>query len=125
MSGANDWEVVEVMPILDVGDLEEGVAYYERLGFEREWDYPSADAPTHVGLSFGSLNLMLARAEAPASKPPRQNLYFILKGIDAYHARLRSVLGDELPEVVEYDYGMRDFSVRDPWGHLLTFGESC
>ncbi len=21
------------------------------------------------------------------------------------------------------DYGMLDFALRDPWGHLLTFGE--
>lgn len=112
------WEVVEVLPTLAVDDLDRAVTYYEALGFERDWSYPSDEDPTHVGLDFGPVHLMLSLCHDPPSEIQRQNLYFVLESLSAYHQRLRSALGDS-------DYGMRDVSLQDPWGHLLTFGESC
>lgn len=120
------WEVVEVLPTLMVDDLDRAVTYYEALGFERDWSYPSDEEdPTHVGLDFGPVHLMLSLCHDPPSEIPRQNLYFVLESLSAYHQRLRSALGDDVPEIVDSDYGMRDVSLQDPWGHLLTFGESC
>lgn len=122
MSDAN-WKVNDVMPTLSVGDLEEAVAYYRAIGFLEEWTHPPGDSPTHVGLSLGSVNLMLAACSDPPETIQRQNLYFFVEGIAAYHQWVQESLGESLPDLVDADYGMRDFSIRDPWGHLLTFGE--
>ena len=32
--------------------------------------------------------------------------------------------GLDVPELADTDYGMRDTSITDPWGHHLTFGEA-
>lgn len=118
-----EWKVTGVMPTLTVGDLGEAVAYYRALGFLEEWAHPSGDSPSHVGLSLGSVDLMLAACADSAKTIERQNLYFLVEGIDSYHALLRHNLGESIPDLVDADYGMRDFTIRDPWGHLLTFGE--
>lgn len=121
MENKEPWTVVEVMPSLGVGDLREAITFYRKLGFVWEWDYPEGAEASHVGISFGDVNLMLARC---ADRPiERQNMYFVMQGIDAYHRELRARLGETVPELVDSDYGMRDFAVRDPWGHLLTFGQ--
>lgn len=123
MNETGDWKVVEVMPTLTVADLDEARAFYRALGCREEWAHPSGDDPTHLGLSFGPVDLMLARCSDPPETIQRQNLYFVVEGVGAYHERLRESLGEGLPDLVEADYGMRDFTIRDPWGHLLTFGE--
>lgn len=111
-----------MMPSLAVDDLDEAVSYYRSLGFVREWTYPEGAEASHVGLSFGPVNLMLVLCGDRSMG--RQNLYFVLRGVASYHRELRARLGDEVPDLVESDYEMRDFAVRDPWGHLLTFGEA-
>ncbi len=117
------WTVVEVMPALAVGDLEEASRYYEALGVSREWAFPSDAEPTHVGLTLGPVSLMMALC---TDRPiHRQNLYFVMIGVGAYREKLREALGEDVPKVVESDYRMRDFALEDPWGHLLTFGEAC
>lgn len=123
-SGNGDWRVVEVMPTLAVADLEEALTFYRALGCREEWAHPSANDPTHLGLSFGPVDLMLAACADPPDAIQPQSLYFVVEGIAAYHEHLRESLGEDLPELVDADYGMRDFSIRDPWGHILTFGEA-
>ncbi|MDX1645198.1 MAG: hypothetical protein R3244_12655 [Thermoanaerobaculia bacterium] len=120
-----EWKVTGVMPTVTVGDLDEAVAYYRALGFLEEWAHPSGDSPSHVGLSLGSVDLMLAVCVDPAETIQRQNLYILVDGIAAYHAFVRQNLGESIPDLVDADYGMRDFTIRDPWGHLLTFGEGA
>ncbi len=122
MRADSSWSVVEVMPSLAVGDLASAVSYYQGLGFVREWTYPEGAEATHVGMSFGPVNVMLVLC--PDEERRRQNLYFVMRGVSAYHGKLRQALGEQVPDLVDSDYEMRDFAVRDPWGHLLTFGEA-
>lgn len=126
------WSGCGVMPTLDVTDLEDGIAYYSRIGFTELWRYPDPSPDhgdtgtggdwTHAGVAFGNVKIMLAlNAEG---RIERQNLYVFVDGVMAYHAFCRTALGDaSVPELEDTGYGMRDFSIRDPWGHGLTFGE--
>lgn len=124
MSNRAEWDAVDLMPTLDVTDLEQGISYYQRLGFQLLWRYPEGQTATHAGMEFGRVRIILARAEEPTSIQ-RQNLYVIMKHVRGYHAELPHRLGDRVADLVQSDYGMLDFSLRDPWGHLLTFGEEC
>ncbi len=119
------WIATALMPTLGVSDLDDAVVYYHRLGFEELWRYPEGSQTTHVGMQFGEVVVMLALSSGEEPRIERQNIYFIMKNIESFHEALRSMFGDELPPIVESDYGMRDFGLRDPWGHLLTFGEEC
>jgi catechol 2,3-dioxygenase-like lactoylglutathione lyase family enzyme len=125
MMAADTWTAAAMMPTLGVSDLDDAVAYYRGLGFEELWRYPEGSQPTHVGMRFGEVAVMLALASDGEPRIDRQNIYFIMKNVAGFHESLRPVFGKDLPSIVESDYGMRDFALSDPWGHLLTFGEEC
>lgn len=117
---SRNWQAISVMPTLGVPDLGAASEYYQRLGFEESWRYPEDEEATNLGMCLGEVSLMFWRC--PQSDN-RQNLYFIVKNVSGFHAQVAEALETVNP-LVESDYGMRDFSITDPWGHLLTFGES-
>lgn len=129
-SGERDpaWSGSSVVPTLDVDDLDAGVEFYAKLGFRESWRYPgpvTGDADeevTHAGLLLGDVELMLAVHEGDAPIQ-RQNVYIVVDGIEACHAAVKEELGDGVGDLVDTGYGMRDFSLGDPWGHCLTIGQ--
>ncbi|MFQ5552077.1 MAG: VOC family protein [Gemmatimonadales bacterium] len=126
----SEWEALSIVPTLGVAKLDRAVEFYESIGFTVKWNYsesdpsatnPSYDESSHVGLMFGRTSIMLT-ACANAESIQKQGVYFVMKGVKAFHAGLATVI--EVPDLVDSDYGMTDFAVRDPWGHILTFGEA-
>ncbi|XOV77596.1 MAG: VOC family protein [Aestuariibacter sp.] len=120
MNDSENWRVRSVMPILGVPDLEAASQYYEKLGFKEQWRYPDAKQATHLGMSFSELSFMFSHCED--SLRDRQNLYITMENLSSYYEHLSTVLPD-IGAIVETDYGMKDISITDPWGHILTFGE--
>ena len=51
----------------------------------------------------------------------RADLYFTVSDIQSYHHKIKST-DLKITELQLTDYGMLDFTITDPWGHLLTFG---
>jgi uncharacterized glyoxalase superfamily protein PhnB len=49
-------------------------------------------------------------------------LFFIVSGVDAFHERVRVQTRIVMPIKTQF-YGMREFAVEDPDGHILTFAE--
>lgn len=121
MSRPSSFGAVSVMPSLAVDDVEKASAFYRRLGFEELWRYPESGETTHIGIGFGEVSLMLVLCHDPQIQ--RQNLYLILREVGPFHEFVAGVLPDVAP-LEDADYGMRDFAITDPWGHLLTFGEA-
>jgi uncharacterized glyoxalase superfamily protein PhnB len=114
-------------PCLMVSDVASAHSYYaDRLGFRspRMW----GDPPTFCIAERDGLELMLAQADPGKGVHPnsdhegRIDVYFWVNDADALHSEFvnsgASVLGD--PE--DQPYGMREFLVRDPDGHVLAFG---
>jgi len=140
MPSPASWTIEKTIPTLAVPDLEMGIEYYERLGFQEDWRFPDGN-PTHVGLVLGPCSIMLSRNE-PAE---RADLYFIVDDVQACYATItegeaweiaeeaalttgragsapkRSLAAPQPPKPT--DYGLIDFSMVDPWGHHLTFGQ--
>ena len=134
------WTIEKAIPTLAVPDLEVGIGFYSRLGFELDWKWPD-EAPTHAGLFLGSCSIMLSLGEPTE----RADVYFIVDDVSACHAAMsasrpwelaaaagaiakhpdcppdRSLQRPEAPD--SQGYGMREFWIVDPWGHLLTFGQ--
>ena len=51
------------------------------------------------------------------------SIYVFAAGVDALHDELRA-LGCAIETApADYDYGMREMSVRDPDGNRITFGQ--
>jgi uncharacterized glyoxalase superfamily protein PhnB len=49
-------------------------------------------------------------------------LYVVVSDADAHHARAKKAGAEILRPPTDEDYGGRDYSCRDPEGHIWTFG---
>lgn len=135
-----NWTIEKTIPTFAVPNLETGIDFYSRLGFEVDWKWPE-NAATHAGLILGACSIMLTQCEPTE----RADVYFIVDDVSACHATIlarkpwelaaeagaqakrddcpsaRSLLPPEAP--ADTAYGLRDFSIVDPWGHHLSFGQ--
>ena len=114
-------------PCLMVADVVRAHEYYaERLGFRspRMW----GDPPTFCITERDGLELMLAQVDEGKSVHPnadnegRIDVYFWVEDADALHGELRDKGADVIGEPETQPYGMREFLIRDPDGHVLAFG---
>jgi len=115
-----DWQAKTVIPTLNVLDIASALDFYTRLGFKEDWKYPNEKSVTEVGLCLGDISVMLSFSES--NNIQKQNVYVIIENVESYHEYLKNSLV-QVSELVSSDYGMKDFSVTDPWGNLFTFGE--
>ncbi|MEA3051252.1 MAG: hypothetical protein QOG72_155 [Sphingomonadales bacterium] len=114
-------------PVLMVGDVLRAHAYYaDKLGFRspRMWGEP----PTFCITCRDGLELMLAQVDPGKAVHPnaehegRIDAYFWVSDADALHSEFAAKGADMVGEPEDRAYGMREFLVRDPDGHMLCFG---
>jgi len=123
------WNAVGVIPTLNVTDVDEAVKFYKMLHFEEEWRFPVSESngdshSTHVGMSQGDISIILALHDGEEDAIQLQEIYIVMENVRAFHESLVENFDDEIEDLDQADYGMLDFSISDPWGHLLTFGEA-
>ena len=108
------------------------------FGFERRLVVPGPDGTVaHAEMSLGPGVVMLASAKAEdepragrAGRAPgpagagsaRVGVYVYVADIDAHFRRARDAGAEIVRELAETDYGSREYSARDPEGHLWSFG---
>jgi len=116
---------LRVVPSLLVRDLPRTLAFYARLGFRPTGTWPDAERPTWAEVTRDAVALQF-HTEPPRGTPPRP----VCSGTFYLHPESVQALADELRDAVPFewgpevmDYGMRDFTVRDPDGYLLAFPE--
>ncbi len=114
-------------PVLMVHNVADTVAFYtEKLGFAVNFLY--GDPPTHAAVSHGSwsgaqVTIQLTQVPPERTINPAGYLYIFTDAqIDALYAIYRQQGVDIVQEPQTYPYGMREFTVRDPNGHILLFG---
>jgi uncharacterized glyoxalase superfamily protein PhnB len=109
----------EVVPVFQVSAIDPAVEYLVNvLGFDEDFRWGS-----YAGLTYGGgARLHLCAYESSAPRLGQGAAYFFVADVDqvweravAGNARIDHPIGNQ-------DYGMRDFSVRDPDGNRLTFG---
>lgn len=72
----------EVVPVLRVEDAERAVAWYERLGFHKDWEHQFEPGfPWFVSVSRGDVTLYLSEHKGDA--PPRSLIHLYVDDIDA------------------------------------------
>jgi uncharacterized glyoxalase superfamily protein PhnB len=112
-----------------VADLQRSLAFYTgHFGFEVETLWPTGEAPTYASLRCGDITLMLSvcrevDAAARLARPTYGDatLYVMVDDADAAHAALTAA-GHACSPIRDQDYGMRDFTARDPDGYELGVG---
>lgn len=121
-----------VTPNLVCRDIAASLAFYrDVLGFTINMSVPDAPPYVFVGLERDGvpvfLNDVKAAAEdfpSMASMPPggTATMFFIVTDVDALHAVVAPKAPVVMPLKTQF-YGMREFAVTDPDGHLITVAQ--
>lgn len=122
----------EVTPLLVVDDVMAAVRFYtERLGFAADLVYPEAN-PVFATVKCGNARFMFEAAGAYSAKGGVEpvggargegvELYVTVSGdIDGYFNKLKAAGVSIARDIFTTDYGMRQFTIRDLSGYVLTF----
>lgn len=108
-----------VHPGLAVDDVPAAVAFYTtQLGFSPGFTW--GEPPTFAGVNLGKVQVFL---EGTAPPCPPTSVFFVVENVDelfAFHASQGVTI---LVAPGDREYGLRDYTIRDPFGHRLTFGQ--
>ncbi|NNE07525.1 MAG: glyoxalase [Gemmatimonadetes bacterium] len=124
-----------VIPTLRYEDAATAVEWLcEAFGFEKHLVVPAEDGTImHAQLTFGNGMVMLGSAgenefdglQKPSGTLGRavtQSPYIIVDDADKHYARAVAAGAEIVVEIKDEDYGGRDYSCRDPEGHVWNFG---
>jgi uncharacterized glyoxalase superfamily protein PhnB len=121
-----------VTPNLVVRDLARSLAFYrDVLGFTISMSVPDAPPYVFVGLERDGVPVFLNDVKAAEHDFPAMastpaggtcTMFFIVTDVDALHASIAPRATVVMPLKTQF-YGMREFAVTDPDGHLITFAE--
>jgi catechol 2,3-dioxygenase-like lactoylglutathione lyase family enzyme len=101
----------EVIPVLRVEDAERAVAWYEQLGFEKQWEHRFEPGfPLFVSIARGRMRIYLSEHTGDAT--PNTLIHLNVRDIDSIAAALG------VP-VDENGLAGRECDVEDPDGNRL------
>ena len=128
-------ELQQLIPMLNVADIDASLEFYRRApGFEIVSDPAMAAEWRWATIRSGRPELMLAETGSPPALPAGVDahanttwpvlFYFYPDDVRVLHARVVEA-GYAPSEIAVTAYGMREFSLQDPDGHMLGFGEDA
>ena len=121
-----------VTPNLLVRDVKKSTEFYRHvLGFTMGETVPDKEPFVFVWMKRDDVSVFLNDIAAAAHDYPEAAtlqpggtaaMFFIVSDVDAYHARVAPHAKVIMPLKTQF-YGMREFAVTDPDGHIITFAE--
>jgi uncharacterized glyoxalase superfamily protein PhnB len=106
-------------PVLFVSDMERALTYYtDVLGFDVSWRFGEPTVRAAVARDGHELQLDQGSGRAGGA-----SLYFHVVGVDAYYAACCERGAHVEREIGDQFYKARDFTLSDPDGNSLGFGE--
>lgn len=124
-----------IIPCLRYRDAPAAIEWLcQTFGFEKQLVVPNDDGSiAHAQLTFGNGMIMLGsvlktefgrlmKQPDETGGAETQSAYIVVSDADAVYALAKSAGAEIVIEIKNEDYGGRDFSCRDPEGHLWNFG---
>ena len=121
-----------ITPNLIVRDIARSTAFYrDVLGFAIKQTVPDTEPFVFVWMERDGIPVFLNDLKGVEHEYPNAaslpqggtaTLFFVISGVDAYHSLIASKANVVMPLKTQF-YGMREFAVTDPDGHLITFAE--
>lgn len=111
-------------PMLHTNDLDETIAFYTTvLGFtlDATWSEDGIGPPSWCALSSGAARIMFTNGD-PDEPALTGRIYCYPADVDEYHAAVTARGGAPRNAPFDTEYGMREFSIDDPNGYVLSFG---
>jgi len=121
-----------VTPNLLVRDVKKSTEFYrDVLGFTMGETVPDKEPFVFVWMKRDQVSVFLNDIKAavedypPAASMPQGGtaaIFFIIDNVDDYHAKVAPKAKVIMPLKTQF-YGLREFAVTDPDGHIITFAE--
>lgn len=122
--------VKKLTPVLLVNEIEPCVDFWQRLGFVKTVEVPDGDKLAFVILHHGSVELMYQTYESVEKDVPghlagiQRGPTFLYVEVESIADTLAAMKGVPISmEMRASFYGAREFAVKDPAGHAITFAE--
>jgi uncharacterized glyoxalase superfamily protein PhnB len=125
---------ISIIPALQYDDAKAAIEFLCKVfGFEKNAVYEGAGGSIeHAQLTLGNGMVMLGSAKdteyGKLLRRPRDagavtmSVYVVVDDADAHFARAKAAGAEIVREPVTQDYGGRDYTCKDPEGHVWTFG---
>lgn len=114
-----------LVPALLVRNMDETLAFYQKLGFQLAGRHPSETAPNWADVKRDSVVLQFHTEPScgtPSEPMCSGTLYIFPESVAALAEELRGRVDFAWgPDVM--NYGMREFAVQDPNGYFIAFTE--
>ena len=117
-----------IFPVVRYQDAPAAIAFLvDALGFEKRSDHRLPDGRVaHADLGFGPSVVGISSAGTSPPESPwasaQHGVYVVTGNPDALFARARSAGAEIAMPIADQSHGSRDFTLRDPEGHLWGFG---
>jgi catechol 2,3-dioxygenase-like lactoylglutathione lyase family enzyme len=106
---------LDAQPGWGVGDLDGAVTFYEALGFRRGY----RNGSSHQVMHGGEVTIHLSTLEQR-----RGTCQIMVDDVAAFHELAASIGAEILFDGLgDRDWGCRDFTLRDPYGNMITFSQ--
>jgi uncharacterized glyoxalase superfamily protein PhnB len=113
----------KLSPHLPVKDVRETVKWYvENLGFGEEWYYN--DPVTDGGCRRDEMRVLFGVSSSTFRTPEDLSLILFVDNVDEVYLEIQQRGLPVISPLKTYDYGIREFSIRDCNGYILRFSES-
>jgi uncharacterized glyoxalase superfamily protein PhnB len=124
-----------IIPTLRYRDAPAAIDWLcDAFGFARQLVVPGPDDTiAHAQLTLGNGMIMLGSVmDTPFGRYIRQpdeaggetrSAYVIVDDVEAHYHRATAAGAEILLDLKSEDYGGRDYTCRDPEGHIWTFGD--
>jgi uncharacterized glyoxalase superfamily protein PhnB len=117
--------MADISPSLIYRDPKAAIEFLERaFGFERGTVVEDGDRIAHAELWHGDACVMLGgERDDDLGQPPSSGWsYVVVEDAHVHYARAMEAGAEIVMELMETDYGSRDFAARDPEGNVWSFG---
>ncbi|MEM6349568.1 MAG: VOC family protein [Cyanobacteria bacterium P01_D01_bin.14] len=135
MPGNAKAAISTIIPTLRYRDAAAAVDWLcQAFGFEKHLVVSGEDGTVaHAELVFGNGMIMLGAARedefGQLQQPPHQSgavvtqsPYILVEDVDRHYACAIAAGAEIVMDIKDQDYGGRDYSCRDPEGHVWNFG---
>jgi uncharacterized glyoxalase superfamily protein PhnB len=114
-----------IYPFMRFADADAALDWLSRaFGFAEHVVYRSDEGDVqHAEMSLGPGIVMFGRGDpAPPADPNAQGVYVAVDNADAHYERARAAGAEIVREIEDTDYDSREYTARDPEGHVWSFG---
>jgi uncharacterized glyoxalase superfamily protein PhnB len=120
-----------IFPAFRYRDADAAIDWLKDVfGFEKAVHRDDAGVVMHAELRLGAGIIMLGQHRpegwfGPSEPDPQAStigIYVVVEDVDALYARVKAAGAELIRDLVDQDYGSREFSARDLEGNRWSFG---